>query len=141
MHTLLNHSIQQMKAFQGIGDTMEDDIGMMHQVAARIESHVGRMKNKDQQALVHSEMEAIVSNIEVKEKIYQVKKETTHIFNERNAECFAVLKSKKLKEERDEKRSQTSEIVKKSYCDDLIDVHKKAVAGILKQDKTSSNDK
>ncbi len=39
--TLLNHSIQQMKAFQGIGDTMEDDVEMMHQVAVRIESRVG----------------------------------------------------------------------------------------------------
>jgi hypothetical protein len=140
MHTLLNHSIQQMKAFQGIGDTIEDDVEMMHQAAARIESHVGRMKNKDQQALVHSKMEAMVSNIEVKEKIYQVKKETMCIFNERNAECCAVLKSKKLKEERDEKRSRTAEIVKKSYYDNLINVHKKAVADILKQDKTSSND-
>ncbi len=57
MHTLLNHSVHQMKAFEGIGDTMGDDVEMMHQVAARIESHVGRMKNKDQQAFIHSKME------------------------------------------------------------------------------------
>jgi len=99
------------------------------------------MKDKDQQALVHCKMEAIVNNIEVKKKIYQGKKETTRIFNKRNAECCAVLKSKKLKEERDEKRSQTAEIVKKSDYDNLINVHKKAVADILKQDKTSFNNK
>jgi hypothetical protein len=80
MHTLLNHSIQQMRAFEGIGDTMEDDVEMMHQISARIESRVGRMNNKGQQAFIHSKMESITSNVEVKGRIKQVKQETTRTF-------------------------------------------------------------
>jgi len=109
MHTLLYHSVEQMKTFQGIGDTMEDDVEMMHQVAARIESRVSRMKNKDQQAL-------------------------------RNADCCAVLKAKKLKEEREEKRSLTAEIVAKSNYETLTTAHQKAVEDKLMQDKISSKE-
>jgi hypothetical protein len=59
VHGLLNHAVKQMGHFQGIGDTLEDDVERIHQICARIELHVSRMKNKTQQALVHSKMEAI----------------------------------------------------------------------------------
>jgi hypothetical protein len=48
-----------MRWFQGIGDTLEDDVERIHQISAKIEAHVSRMKNKNQQANVHSKMEAI----------------------------------------------------------------------------------
>ena len=141
MHTLLNHSVHQMKAFEGIGDTMEDDVEMMHQVAARIESRVSRMKNKDQQAFIHSKMESIVSNIEVNGKVKQVEKETKRIFKKRNAECCASFRAKKLKEEREEKRNQTAEVVHISGYGNLITTHKKAVAEkLLQQDQISFSD-
>ncbi len=119
---------------------MEDDVEMMHQVAARIESRVGRMKNKDQQALVHSKMEAIVSNIKVKEKVSELKSASKRIFKKRNADCCAVLKAKKLKEEREEKRSLTAEIVTKSNYETLTTAHQKAVEDKLMQDKISSKE-
>jgi hypothetical protein len=119
---------------------MEDDVKMMHQVATRIESHVSRMRNKDQQAFIHSKMESIVSNIEVHGKVKQVEKETKRIFQNRNAECCASSRAKKLKE-RDEKRNQTAEVIQKSEYGNLITTHKKAVAEkLLQQDQRSFSD-
>jgi len=59
IHSLLNHAVEQMRKYNGIGDTLEDDVEHIHQRAAKIESRVTRMKNKGQQAHVHSKMEAI----------------------------------------------------------------------------------
>ena len=69
IHCLLSHAIHQMRCFEGIGDTLEDDVEHMHQISARIEARVSRMKDKDKQALVHSKMEAIQFNAEVSENI------------------------------------------------------------------------
>ena len=43
-----------MRHFQGIGDTLEDDVEQIHQISAKIESRISRMKNKGQQAHIHS---------------------------------------------------------------------------------------
>jgi hypothetical protein len=40
-------------------DTLEDDIEHMQQISARIESCVSQIKNKEQQAFVHSRIESI----------------------------------------------------------------------------------
>jgi hypothetical protein len=49
VHSILVHALEQVKLFNGIGDTLEDDIEHMHQISARIESCVSQMKNKEQQ--------------------------------------------------------------------------------------------
>ena len=59
IHGLLMHAVPQMRRLNGIGDTLEDDVERIHQISAKIESRVSRMKNKGQQAHVHSKMEAI----------------------------------------------------------------------------------
>jgi hypothetical protein len=69
IHSILVHALEQVRFFHGIGDTLEDDIEHMHQISARIESRVSHMKNKDQQAYVHSRMESIQSNVAVVTKI------------------------------------------------------------------------
>jgi len=38
---------------------LEDDVEHIHQIAAKIEARVSRMKNKNAQANVHSKMEAM----------------------------------------------------------------------------------
>jgi hypothetical protein len=68
IHGLLSHAVPQMRHFQGIGDTLEDDVECIHQISAQIESRDSRMKNKGQQAHVHSKMEAIKNCNLVKEK-------------------------------------------------------------------------
>jgi hypothetical protein len=59
IHCLLVHAIHQMRSFEGIGNTLEDDVEHMHQISARIEAGVSHMKDKNKQALVHSKMEVI----------------------------------------------------------------------------------
>ncbi len=59
VHSVLAHAMDQMKELEGIGDMLEDDVEHIHQIAARIESRTSRMKNKTQQAFVHSKIEAI----------------------------------------------------------------------------------
>jgi hypothetical protein len=45
IHGLLSHAAPQMRYFQGIRDTLEDDVECIHQISLQIESHVFRMKN------------------------------------------------------------------------------------------------
>lgn len=47
MHAYLKHAIDQMSRFNGIGDMLEDDVEHIHQKAAKIESRIGWMKNKE----------------------------------------------------------------------------------------------
>jgi len=48
IHGLLSHAVKEMRHFQGIGDTLEDDVEQIHQISAKIESRISRMKNKGQ---------------------------------------------------------------------------------------------
>jgi hypothetical protein len=56
-----------MKRFDGIEDMLEDDVEYIHQKAAKIETQIGRMKNKEHQAFVHSRLEAMQNSREIKE--------------------------------------------------------------------------
>ncbi len=58
-----------MRHFQGFFDTLDDDVKRIHQISVKIEPCVSRVKNKGQQAHVHSKMEAIQNCNLVKEKI------------------------------------------------------------------------
>jgi hypothetical protein len=53
IHGLLSHAVKQMRHFQGIGDTLEDDVEQIHQLSAKIESRTSRMKNKGLRGLRH----------------------------------------------------------------------------------------
>jgi hypothetical protein len=53
VHSVLAHTMDQMKELEGIGDMLEDDVEHIHQIAACIESRNSRMKNKTQQDFVH----------------------------------------------------------------------------------------
>jgi hypothetical protein len=59
LHSTLEHSLDHMKRFNGIVDMLEGDVELIHQIAAKIEARVSRMKNKNAQANVHSKMEAM----------------------------------------------------------------------------------
>jgi hypothetical protein len=48
-----------------------NDVEHLHQMSARIEAWTSRMKNKGQQAFVHSKMEAVQNCAMVKEKILE----------------------------------------------------------------------
>ena len=107
MHCLLVHAVRQMRFFEGIGDTLEDDVEHMHQISAKIETRVSRMKDKDKQALVHSKMEAIMFNSEVVECVERSKQLAKRKFTNRNPEVCAATRSVRLKIERDSSRAAT----------------------------------
>ena len=69
IHSVLVHALEQMRKSKGIGDMLEDDVEHIHQIAARIESRTSRMKNKAQQAFVHSKIEHIQNSQEIKAKL------------------------------------------------------------------------
>jgi hypothetical protein len=53
---LSSHAIKERKQFHGIVDILEDYIEHIHQISAKL-SHA--LKNKSQQAHIHSKMEPI----------------------------------------------------------------------------------
>ena len=65
LHGTLHHALDHMKRHNGFGDMLEDDVEHTHQIAAKIEARVSRMKNKKGQANVHSKMEAMQNSREV----------------------------------------------------------------------------
>jgi hypothetical protein len=102
------HALEQIKWLGGIEDKLEDDIEDMHQISARLEARVSRMKNKEQQAFIHSKMESIQSHKEVTKKVEEIKMESKCNFTKRNLELCAQTRTKKLKVERDERRAQAA---------------------------------
>jgi hypothetical protein len=58
-----------MKEFQGIGDMLEDDIEHIHKIADQIESRTSQMKDKAQQAFVHSKIEVIQNSQDIAVKL------------------------------------------------------------------------
>ena len=46
IHSVLVHAMEQMRACEGVGDMLEDDVEHNHQLAAKIEAQITRMKDK-----------------------------------------------------------------------------------------------
>ena len=131
IHCLLAHAIHQMRCFEGIGDTLEDDVEHMHQISARIEARVSRMKDKDKQALVHSKMEAIQFNAEVTDHIEQSKQLAKRSFKKRNPEICAATRAVKLKKERDESRVETLILLDQKPHAQLISIYDKKKSRVV----------
>jgi hypothetical protein len=95
-----------MKRFNGIGDMLEDDVEHMHQIAAKIEAQVSRMKNKSGQAKVHSKMEALQNIRQIREAT-----EKSLILSKRvrKNEVQATSKIAKAKEGQEMNRMETLE--------------------------------
>jgi len=120
-----------MRKYNGIGDTLEDDVERIHQISAKIESHVSRMKNKGQQAHVHSKMEAIQNCSLVREKIEQSQKASKRVFKKRNLSICAVERGVRQKKERDESRAETQRYLEEKPHEPLISAHNKKKAEML----------
>ena len=111
IHGVLVHALEQMKRLNGIGDILEDDIEHMHQTSARIEFRMSRIKNKSQQALVHSRIEHVQNSHAIKAKLEMSQKESKRNFKNRNDDLDSGLKKKKMKLERDSSRLETLDLV------------------------------
>jgi hypothetical protein len=111
VHSVLVHALDQMKEFQGIGDMLEDDIEHIHQIAAQIQSRTSRMKNKAQQAFVHSKIVAIQNSHDIAVKLEASQLQAKRQFKRRNPELDSELRSNRLKIERDSSRLEMLELV------------------------------
>jgi len=133
MHSMLNHGPEQMRRFGGIGDTLEDDVEHLHQMSARIESRVSRMKNKGQQAFVHSKIEVIQNCAAVKQHIEDSKMAAKRVIINRNQDLCAVSRAKRAKLERDEERAQTLTSLQHHNHSQVVRSHDERKAEMLRQ--------
>jgi len=107
VHGVLVHALDQIKECQGIGDMLEDDVEHIHQIAAKIEARITRMKDKTRQAFVHSKIEAIQNSQEIKAKVTESQQNAKRKFKKRNQELDSEQRNIKLKVERDSNRMET----------------------------------
>ncbi len=84
----------------GIGNTLENDVKHMHQISARIKSRVSQMKNKGQQAYVHSKIE-VIQNCAMLVKIEESWVAAEWVTKNQNPEICATSRAKKAKIERE----------------------------------------
>jgi len=97
---------------------LEDDVERIHQIAAKIESRVSRIKNKNMQAVAHSKIEAIQNNQGVKKKIQDSIIKSKRNFKKRpNNEAFT--RAVKAKVERDYSRMESLESIEEKPHDKL----------------------
>ena len=137
VHGLLNHAVYQMRHFKGIGDTLEDDVERIHQISAKIEARVSRMKNKAQQAVVHSKMEAIQNCNLVKDRIEAFQLLSKRVFKKRNIELCAQERGKKMKKERDDSRTETLHLLESKPHAKLLTSHEISKAELLAKSSTT----
>jgi hypothetical protein len=102
LHGTLHHALDHMKRHNGFGDMLEDDVEHMHQIAAKIEARVSRMKNKKGQANVHSKMEAMQNSREVREATDRSIALSRRFFKNKKASSL-----KEVKEDREKIRMET----------------------------------
>jgi hypothetical protein len=92
MHAYLKHTIDQMSRCNVIGNMLEDDVEHIHQKAAKIESRIGWMKNKEHKAFVHSRLEALQNSREIKEAMESSLTASKRNFKKLNLEHMAAEK-------------------------------------------------
>jgi hypothetical protein len=131
IHSLLKHGPEHMHCFEGIGDTLEDHIEHMHQMSARIEARISRMKNKNQQAFVHSKIEVVQNCALVQEKIAQSQAASKCVMKRRNPEACVITKGKRAKEERDKGRAETLASLDSHRLNEIKSFHDKKKSELL----------
>jgi len=104
LHSTVEHSLDHMRRFNGIGDMLEDDVEHIHQIAAKIEARVSQMKNKNAQANVHSKMEAMQNSREIREATEKSVQLSKRVLKN---ELQTASKVVEAKEERESKRMET----------------------------------
>jgi heme oxygenase len=59
---MLCHAFPQNQRLNGFGDLLEEDLEHLHKISKPISDSTSRIKSKKQQALMHSKLEAKLSN-------------------------------------------------------------------------------
>jgi hypothetical protein len=125
-----------MRLFGGIGDILEDDVEMMHQVAGRFEHRTARLKSSNKRALVHAKMEAVSNNKDVIQHVERSCKHSKRQFKNRNTELSKEHKAKQNKIDRDEQRMETAKEIEGKPFAKLITNHNKLKSKYIEQNKS-----
>jgi hypothetical protein len=114
LHSVLTHSLKQMRLYGGIGDLLEDDVEKMHQIAGRFESRVSRIKGANSRAVAQAKMEAVSINNNVTKHV-----ETSQYLSKRKFEKKDIASDenlpliKKIKLQKDQRNQQRVVTIKK----------------------------
>jgi len=92
------------------------------------------MKNKGQQAFVHSKIEVIQNCASVKQKIEESKMAAKRVIIKRNLDQCAVARAKKAKLERDQERADTLASLDHHNHSQVQRAHELKTAELLEQE-------
>ena len=92
VHGVLAHAVDQVERFGGIGDMLEDDLEHLHQQSKKISDRTSRIKNKVQQAISHSKMEAKLQNKEIIQKTLESRADSMRTFKKRRTDSKVEAK-------------------------------------------------
>jgi len=116
---------------------VEECLAKIHELwvlaGLKIESRVSRMKNKGQQAFVHSKIEVIQNCAAVKQHIEDSKMAAKRVIINRNQDLCAVSRAKRAKLERDEERAQTLTSLQHHNHSQVVRSHDERKAEMLRQ--------
>ena len=134
IHGLLAHAVEQVERLKGIGDLLEDDLEHLHQMSKKITDRTSRIKNKNQQARSHSQMEAKLYNAEIITRTQQSQAESKRVYKRKRVD--AVQRAVIAKKERDEHRMETILTVEENPYSRMISFYESEKANLL---NSSSN--
>ena len=92
VHGVLAHAVDQVERFGGIGDMLEDDLEHLHQQSKKNSDRTSRIKNKVQQAISHSKMEAKLQNKEIIQKTLESRADSMRTFKKRRTDSKVEAK-------------------------------------------------
>jgi hypothetical protein len=81
-----------VELFRGIGDMLEDDLEHPHQQSKKITDRTSQIKNKVQQAISHSKMEAKLQNKEIIQKTLESRVDSMRTFKKRRTDSKVEAK-------------------------------------------------
>jgi hypothetical protein len=106
---MLCHAFPQMQRLNGFGDLLEDDLKHLHLISKTISDSTSHIKSKEQQALMHSKLEAKCNNNHIKSNISKSQEQGRQAF--KKCTFDAMVKSIIQKEERDASHMKTLDVL------------------------------
>ena len=131
---MLAHAVEQVERLKGIGDLLEDDLEHLNQTSKKNTERTSRIKNKNQQARSHSQMEAKLYNAEIITRTQQSQAESKRVYKRKRVD--AVQRAVIAKKERDEHRMETILTVEEKPYSRMISFYESEKANLL---NSSSN--
>jgi hypothetical protein len=119
-----------MKQLGGFGDLLKDDLEHLHQMSKAISNRTSSIKNKQQQAFLHSKIEAKLNNKDIKAIIQQVEVDTKRVLKKQPLNYISKIDMAKI--ERDSNRMDTLVQEERKEHNKLVTYHEQQKLRLLK---------